>query len=603
MVMVSDSKKQVIGASRENVEGKKLSGAQILCECLLREGVEVVFGFPGGAVLPLYRVLPDYPIRHILVRHEQGGAHAADGYARATGKAGVCIATSGPGATNLVTGIANAYLDSVPVVALTGQVTTPLIGRDSFQEIDITGITLPITKHNFLVHRVEDLARTVRKAFHIATTGRPGPVLIDLPRDVLGSETVFEYPKQIHLPGYKPTLQGNARQIKQAAKLINEADRPVILAGRGINISGAQAELKELAEKAEIPVSVTLLGKSSFPDSHPLSLGMLGMHGTAYANKAVTNADLIIAVGMRFDDRVTGKTSTFAPHARVVHIDIDPAEIGKNVRVHVPIVGDVKHVLKVLNSEVEPKRRKAWIERIEEWKALHPSLEIREREGEFLREPCQLPDCPHPCVSAGVRPDRILPQYVVRQVYEATRGEAIIVSDVGQNQMFSAQHYVYDEPNSFISSGGLGTMGFALPAAMGVKVGRPEKQVWAIAGDGGFQMTIQELATLVQDRIAVKIAILNNCYLGMIRQWQELFFDKVYCGARLSSPDFAAVAEAYGIAGFRVTEKSDVAPTIRRAMEIDGPVVIDFHVEPEANVYPMVPPGGAIYDMIENNRR
>ncbi len=601
MVMISDSLKK-ISVPREDQEGKRLSGAQILCECLLREGVDVVFGFPGGVVLPLYRVLPDYPIHHILVRHEQGASHAADGYARATGKAGVCIATSGPGATNLVTGIANAYLDSVPMVALTGQVATPFIGRDSFQEIDITGITLPITKHNFLVHRVEDLARTVRKAFHIATTGRPGPVLIDLPKDVLTNETIFEFPKKIHLPGYKPTLQGNARQIKQAAKLINEAERPVILAGRGINISGAFAELKELAEKAEIPVSVTLLGKSSFPDSHRLALGMPGMHGTAYANKAIQNADLIIAIGMRFDDRVTSNTSTFARHARVIHIDIDPAEIGKNVRVHTPIVGDVKHVLGALNDEIEPKQRNAWIAQIDNWKAQHP-IDIREREGEYLREPCHLPDCPHPCLSSGVRADRTLPQYVIRQIWEVTQGAAIIVSDVGQNQMFTAQHFIYDQPNSFISSGGLGTMGFAMPAAMGAKVGHPEKTVWAIAGDGGFQMTIQELATLVQDRINVKVAILNNGYLGMIRQWQEIFHDKVFCGSRLVSPDFAAIAQAYGIAGFCVTEKADVRPTLMQAMEIDGPVVIDFHTEPEANVYPMVPPGGSIHEMIEDKGR
>ncbi|MBI2953322.1 MAG: acetolactate synthase large subunit [Chloroflexi bacterium] len=585
------------------MEGKRLSGAQILCECLLREGVEVIFGFPGGVVLPLYRVLPDYPMRHILVRHEQGAAHAADGYARVTGKAGVCIATSGPGATNLVTGLANAFLDSVPLVALTGQVATPFIGKDSFQEIDITGITLPITKHNFLVQRVEDLARTVRKAFHIATTGRPGPVLIDLPKDVLSNEIQFEYPKQIHLPGYKPTLQGNVRQIKQAAKLFNEADRPVILAGRGVNISGAQAELKDLAEKADVPVTVTLLGKSGFPDSHRLALGMLGMHGTVAANNAVTGADLVVAIGMRFDDRVTGKTSTFAAHARVVHIDIDPAEIGKNVRVHVPIVGDVKHVLRALNDEVTPKRHDAWNAHIAEWKLLHSGMEIREREGKFRRERCNLPDCPHPCLSAGVRADRILPQYVVDQICKVTEGSAIVVSDVGQNQMFAARYYVYDEPNSFVSSGGLGTMGFGMPAAMGVKIGRPDKAVWAIVGDGGFQMTIQELATLAQDKIPVKIAVLNNGYLGMIRQWQELFHDKVYCGARLVSPDFAAVAEAYGIAGFQVADKESVASTIRRAMEIDGPVVIDFLVEPDTNVFPMVPPGGSIHEMIEDNGR
>ncbi|MBI4317631.1 MAG: acetolactate synthase large subunit [Chloroflexi bacterium] len=588
---------------REDVEGKKLAGADILCECLVREGVEVVFGFPGGVVLPLYRVLPDYPISHILVRHEQGAAHAADGYARATGRPGVCLATSGPGATNLVTGIANAHLDSSPIVALTGQVATPFIGKDGFQEVDITGITLPITKHNFVVHRVEDLARTVRKAFHIATTGRPGPVLIDLPRDVLGNETVFEYPRTVNLPGYKPTLQGNTRQIRQAARLINESERPVILAGHGVIISEAYAELRDLAEKAEIPVASTLLGISSFPGSHPLSLGMLGMHGLAHVNKAITNSDLVIALGMRFDDRATGKTSTFAPHAKIVHVDIDPAEIGKNVRVHVPIVGDVKNVLRVLNLEVAPTTRTAWIKRVDDWREMHRSLDIPERDGAIERQPCQLVNCPHPCLSAGTRKDRVMPQYVVRQIHAVTGGDAIVVSDVGQNQMWSAQHFIYDHPNSFVSSGGLGTMGFGMPAAMGVKVGRPDKVVWAIVGDGGFQMTIQELATLVQDRIDIKIAIMNNGYLGMIRQWQELFFDRVYAGARLIGPDFVKLAEAYGVHGRRVAEKEDVEPAIRWAMEVNGPVVLDFVTEPDANVYPMVPPGGSICDFLEHRWR
>ena len=606
MVMMRSSKHDVpredVNTGAENLEGKRLSGSRILCECLQREGVDVIFGFPGGVVLPLYRTLAEYPIRHILVRHEQGAAHAADGYARVTGKPGVCLSTSGPGATNLVTGIANAYLDSSPIIALTGQVATPFIGKDSFQEVDITGITLPITKHNYLVTRVEDLARVVREAFHIATTGRPGPVLIDLPRDVLGNETIFEYPKSIDLPGYKPTLRGNYRQIRQAAKLISEAQRPVIIAGRGVLISKASAELKELAEKAEIPVITTLLGISSFPESHRLSVGMLGMHGVVEANKAVTESDLVIAIGMRFDDRATGKTSTFAAHAKIIHIDIDPAEIGKNIRVNVPIVGDVKNVLSVLNENVVPAEHSAWLSQIRDWRERHDSLRIELRDGKHPRQPCLYQNCSHPCLLAGVREDRILPQYVIRQIHEVTGGDAIMVSDVGQNQMWTAQHYVYDEPGSFVSSGGLGTMGFALPAAMGAKVGRPEKTVWAVAGDGGIQMTIQELATIVQDKIPVKIAVLNNGYLGMIRQWQEFFFDKVYHGSRLTSPDFARVAEAYGLVGMKVTHISEVVPAIRRAAEIDGPVLIDFWTEPEANVYPMVPAGDSICNMLEQKR-
>ena len=607
MVTMRSPKRDVSGSKWnpgvESLVGKKLSGSRILCECLMREGVEVIFGFPGGVVLPLYRTLAEYPIHHVLVRHEQGAAHAADGYARATGRAGVCLSTSGPGATNLVTGIANAFLDSSPIVALTGQVTTPTIGKDSFQEVDITGITLPITKHNYLVTRVEDLARVVKEAFHIATTGRPGPVLIDLPRDVLGNETVFEYPESVDLPGYKPTLRGNHRQIRNAARLINEAQRPVILAGRGVLISRASAELKELAEKAEIPVVTTLLGISSFPESHRLSVGMLGMHGVVEANKAITESDLIIAVGMRFDDRATGKASTFAPHAKIIHIDIDPAEIGKNIRVTVPIVGDVKHVLSALVKEVELAEHSPWVARIHEWRERHDSLRIEMRDGKHPRQPCLFQNCAHPCLLAGVREDRVMPQYVIRQIYEATGGDAIVVSDVGQNQMWTAQHYTYDEPNTFLSSGGLGTMGFSLPAAMGAKIGRPEKTVWAIAGDGGIQMTIQELATIVQDKIPVKIAILNNGYLGMIRQWQEFFFDRVYHGSRLISPDFAKVAEAYGLTGMRVTHVSEVGPAVNRAMEIDGPVLIDFWTEPEANVYPMVPAGDSICNMLEQQRR
>jgi len=553
----------------------KRTGAQILCESLLKEGVEVIFGFPGGSVLPLYDTLPQYPqLRHILVRHEQGAAHAADGYARATGKVGVCLATSGPGACNLVTGIATAHLDSSPVVAITGQVARPFIGKDAFQEIDITGITVPITKHNYLVLKADELATVVKEAFYIASTGRPGPVLIDIPRDVFAEEANFHYPEKIKISGFKTVVQGHPAQIKKAAKLINEAKRPVIIAGRGVIISGAFPELKELAEKAQIPVITTLLGIGCFPEDHILSLGMIGMHGMAYANLAVHNSDLIIAIGMRFDDRATGKVSGFAPHSQIIHIDIDPAEIGKNVRVDIPIVGDVKHVLDELNKHVDVQTRIDWIKQVEQWRLEHPVLAIRDTE-------------------------KLLPQFVIRNIYEVTKGDAIIVTGVGQNQMWASQHFWYNKPHSFISSGGLGTMGFELPAAIGAKVGRPDEAVWAIAGDGGFQMTIQELATAVQDNIAVKIAIINNGFLGMVRQWQELFYKKRYVATPLSNPDFVKVAEAYGIPGIRVTDKKLVASAIQKAMDYKGPFLIDFVVEPEENIYPMVAPGCTLAEIIE----
>ncbi|HEY87325.1 MAG TPA: biosynthetic-type acetolactate synthase large subunit [Dehalococcoidia bacterium] len=553
----------------------KMTGAQILCESLVREGVEVIFGILGGSVLPLYDTLPQYPqLRHILVRHEQGAAHAADGYARATGKVGVCMATSGPGATNLVTGIANAYLDSVSIVAITGQVARPFIGKDAFQEIDITGITLPITKHNYLVLDAGSLAETVKEAFHLTRSGRPGPVLIDLPRDVQIEQAEFHYPSRVDLPGYKPTLQGHPAQIKKAAKLINEARQPLIIAGRGVIISGAYNELKELAERAQIPVVTTLLGISCFPESHVLSYGMLGMHGMAYANMAVAAADVLITIGMRFDDRATAKVSAFAPHAHIIHIDIDPAEIGKNVRVDVPIVGDVKVVLNALNKLIISTPHIDWIEQLDGWRREHPSIEIRDTEG-------------------------LLPQFVICKIYEVTRGEAIIVTGVGQHQMWAAQHCCYDRPNSIISSGGLGTMGFGLPAAIGAKVGCPGDMVWLIDGDGSFQMTIQELATIVQDNIAVKIAIIHNSYLGMVRQWQELFYGKRYVATPLSGPDYVKIAEAYGLPGLRVTRKAEVIPAIQQAMDEPGPFLIDFVVEPEENVYPMVPPGAALAEVLE----
>jgi len=556
----------------------KMSGAQILCECLVREGVEVIFGFPGGAVLPLYDSFPQFPqLRHILVRHEQGAAHAADGYARATGKVGVCLATSGPGATNLVTGIANAHLDSAPIVALTGQVARPFIGKDAFQEIDITGITGPITKHNYLVLKAEELAAIVQEAFYIARSGRPGPVLIDIPRDVFIDEAAFNYPEKVSLRGYKLTPHGHPVQIRKAAKLINECKRPLIIAGRGVILSRAFQQLRELAEKAQIPLTTTLLGIGCFPESHILSLGMLGMHGTAYANMAVDASDLVIAIGMRFDDRATGKVSAFAPQAKIIHIDIDPAEIGKNVRVDVPIVGDVRNVLQVLNEQITPQTHVDWVRQIDDWRREHPSNVIRDHDG-------------------------LLPQYVVSKIYEVTQGDAIIVTGVGQNQMWSARYFGYDKPNRLISSGGLGTMGFELPAAIGAKVGRPELTVWCIAGDGGFQMTIQELATAVQDNIAVKIAIINNGYLGMVRQWQELFYGRRYVATPLSSPDFVKIAEAYGLPGIRVTDKLQVVAAIEEAMAHEGPFLIDFQVEPEENVYPMVAPGAALAQLIEEPR-
>jgi len=551
------------------------TGAEILCECLIKEGVEVIFGFPGGVLLPLYDTLPRYPeLRHILVRHEQCAAHAADAYARVTGKIGVCLATSGPGATNLVTGIANAYLDSVPLLSITGQVPTHFIGKDAFQEIDITGITVPITKHNQLVLSTDDIARAVKEAVYIAQVGRPGPVLLDIPRDVFQGRAEFIYPDKIDLPGFKPKLFGHPSQIKKAADLVNTMEQPVIVAGHGVNIARAYPELKELAEKAQIPVVTTFLGIGCFPESHILSYGWLGMHGMGYANKAVHNADLLIAVGMRFDDRATGGLSTFAPQARIVHIDVDAAEIGKNVSVEVPIVGDVKNVLQVLNKQIIKGDHVGWLTQLDEWRALHPATEVRDHEG-------------------------VLPQYIIRQIYEATKGDTIIVTGVGQAQMWAAQYFFYDKPNSFVSSGGLGTMGFELPGAIGAKVGCPKETVWCIAGDGGFQMTVQELATMVQEDLDINIAVFNNGWLGMVRQWQELIYNKRYFGTKLYNPDFVKIAEAYGIKGVKVSKKLDVRPAIEQAMKHKGPFLIEFIVEPEENVYPFVPPGKTLVEFLE----
>ncbi|MEK7814886.1 MAG: biosynthetic-type acetolactate synthase large subunit [Chloroflexota bacterium] len=555
----------------------KLTGAEIVCESLLKEGVEVLFGLPGGAVLPLYGALSKYrQLRHILVRHEQAAAMAADGYARATGKVGVCVATSGPGATNLATGIACAQMDSVPIVIITGQVPRPAIGRDAFQETDVTGITLPITKHNYLVMDVAEVASAIKEAFHIARTGRPGPVLVDIPKDVLLDErTEFIWPETVHLPGYHPPGEADPEQVAQASKLINEAERPVILAGHGVLISHAYTELLELAEKAQIPVITTLLGISSFPSSHYLNVGMPGMHGMAYASLAIDQADLLIGLGMRFDDRVTGRIKDFAPHAKVVHIDVDPSEMNKNVKATVPVVGDLKCVLRQLLPLVERKVHVDRLRHIDKLRKEHPSLYIRES-------------------------DILLPQYVLKQLSDVAQGNAIVVTGVGQHQMWAAQHFTFKEPNSLITSGGLGAMGFEVPAALGAKVGRPDKTVWSIAGDGGFQMTMCELATAVENHIEVKFAILNNGTLGMVRQWQDFFYDKDYFATMYTgNPDFVKLAEAYGIPGIRVTDQSQVVPAIRQAMETPGPVVVDFIVKPDENVYPMIPAGESIHEMLE----
>ena len=554
----------------------KRTGAQMVCESLLREGVDVIFGLPGGAILPLYQTLPEYPeLRHILVRHEQGAAHAADGYARITGRPGVCWATSGPGATNLITGIATAQMDSVPMVVVTGQVARAAIGSDAFQEVDTTGITLPITKHNYLVMEASEIPRVIHEAFYIASSGRPGPVLVDIPKDVFQEEAEFVYPETIDLPGYKPTLDGHPAQVRRAAKLIEESERPVILAGHGILSGDACDGLRELAEKAQIPVITTLLGISSFPDDHVLCVGMPGMHGMAYASLAIEEADLLIALGMRFDDRITGDPKSFATGSKKIHVDIDPSEIGKNIKVDVPIVGDVKRVLQQLNERVAPATHLEWIQHIEELKRDHPSMNIRDT-------------------------DKLLPQFIINQLSDITEGKAVIVTGVGQHQMWAAQHYIYTEPRSLITSGGSGSMGYEVPGAMGAQVGRPDKVVWSIAGDGGFQMTMSELATCVENKIPVKFAIINNGYLGMVRQWQQFFYEKSYVATYYThNPDFVKLADAFGMLGLRVTDKSQVRSAIQEAMEFDGPALIDFVVEEEENVYPMIPSGQSVKELIE----
>ena len=564
--------------------GKTMTGAQIIVESLKREGVEVIFGYPGGAVIDIYDELYKTPeIKHVLVRHEQGAAHAADGFARSTGKVGVCLVTSGPGATNTVTGIATAYMDSIPVVILTGQVPTKLIGNDAFQEVDITGITRPCTKHNFLVKRTEDLPRILKAAFHIARTGRPGPVLVDLPKDVQQGKAEFHWPEEIRLRSYNPVYDPHPRQVERAYRLLESATRPVILVGGGVISSGAHEEVRELAERLHIPVTMTLMGLGGFPGTHPQSLGMLGMHGTYYANMAVANSDLILAVGARFDDRVTGKVDAFAPMAKIIHIDIDPTSIQKNVRVDVPIVGDCKRALEKLLQIVTEVARpekiwkeqfKEWWEQIEIWKKRYP-LSYKQ-EGETIK-----------------------PQYVIEKLYELTKGKAIISTEVGQNQMWTAQYYKFDQPRTLITSGGLGTMGFGFPAAIGAQMGNPDKLVIDVAGDGSIQMNIQEMATAMDQGLPIKIIILNNGYLGMVRQWQELFYERRYSAVKFQViPDFVKLAEAYGALGLRATKVDEVEPVLKQALESKRLTLVDIHIAPEEGVFPMVPAGRATTEMI-----
>lgn len=554
------------------------TGAQIVWECLKREGVEVVFGYPGGAILPTYDAMTQYDfVHHVLTRHEQGATHAADGYARATGRVGVAMATSGPGATNMVTGIATAMMDSSPIVCITGQVPTTALGGDAFQETDVTGVTLPITKHNYLVTDVEDLAYIIAEAFYIARTGRPGPVLIDICKDVQIAETEFKYPEEpLSLAGYVPPAEAALEEIRQAAELINAAERPLVLAGHGVLMSGAMRELLEFAERGSVPVTQTLLGIGNLPASHPLNLGMMGMHGEACTNQAIQAADLLLAFGMRFDDRVTGNLATYAPDSRKIHIEIDPSEINKNVPVDLGIVGDLRTVLQQLNPLVEKRDRSAWLRQIGEWQADTQARDIIRQDSN----------------------GRLLGAHVIHDIWEYTGGKAVVVSDVGQHQMWEAQYYRHERPYTLITSGGLGTMGFGFPAAIGAKFGRPDEEVWAIVGDGGFQMTQSELATAVQENVDVNIAIINNGYLGMVRQWQEFFYEERYAATPLANPDFVKLADAHGIPAVRVNRREDIEAAVRRAQDTPGPFLIDFVVERADIVYPMVPAGADLDRMI-----
>jgi acetolactate synthase I/II/III large subunit len=562
-------------------------GADVVCEALLHQGVDVFFSYPGGVILPLYDVLGDYPeLRHILVRHEQGGAHAADGYARVTGRVGVCMGTSGPGATNLVTGIGTALLDSVPIVAITGNVPGALIGKDAFQEIDINGITLPMTKHNYLVRNADDLPRVIAEAFHIARSGRPGPVHIDITKDALQQETTATHPTDEEvvagLPGFRPNVDPNGRQLKLAATEIANARRPMILAGHGVLHAEAWDDLVAFAEKTQIPVAHTLLGVGAIDETHPLSYGYMGMHGWKHVNRAIQSADLLFAIGMRFDDRVTGNVRTYAPYARIVHVDIDPAEIGKNVAVEVPIVGDAGRVLRALTpmvSAVDPATRADYFAELAEWR--------RESEASSWHG------------SGAWRDGLLSADYVVSRIGELTNHAATYVADVGQNQMWLARYAGFREPNSHVSSGGLGTMGFSVPAAMGAALGRPDRETWAITGDGGFQMTFQELMTLTQDKIPVKIALFDNKKLGMIRQWQEIIYAGNYHSAHLLGPDYLKLAEAFGIPAFHATTPDEVDDAIRAAQAVDGPTLIWFEIAEEQNIFPMMPAGKGLSDLIE----
>ncbi|MFP4083731.1 MAG: biosynthetic-type acetolactate synthase large subunit [Desulfonatronovibrio sp.] len=559
----------------------ELTGAQILMESLQREGVKHIFGFPGGAVIDIYDQIPRYPLQHFLVRHEQGAVHAADGYARSTGKVGVCLVTSGPGATNTVTGIATAYMDSIPMVIFTGQVPTPLIGNDAFQEVDIVGITRPCTKHNYLVKDIKDLTRTIKEAFYIASTGRPGPVLVDLPKDVMQMKTEYEYPESISIRSYNPNYVPNRKQVKKAARMISKAERPLIYAGGGVISSHAGEIMTRLARRYSIPVTSTLMGLGAFPGNDPLWLGMLGMHGTYPANMAVNNSDVLISVGARFDDRVTGKVNTFAPRAKIIHVDIDPTSIRKNVSVHIPIVSDCLNALQAMEEELEgikdidwQDKHDSWIKTTNQWSQDHP-LRYEDVKG------------------------YIKPQYVMEKIYEITKGEAIISTEVGQNQMWAAQFYRYHNPRTLLTSGGLGTMGYGLPAAIGAQVAHPDKLVIDIAGDGSIQMNIQEMATAMSYKLPVKVVILNNGYLGMVRQWQELFYDKNYCSTCLHlNPDFVKLAQAFGAEGYLVEKTEDVVPVLTKAFASSLPCIIDVRVEPEENVYPMVPAGASLTEML-----
>jgi len=562
----------------EDRTGKEITGAQMVMEAFLREGVDTIFGYPGGANLPLYDVLPEYypRIKHYLVKHEQAAAHAADAYARIAGKAGVCYGTSGPGATNLVTGIANAFMDSVPMVCVTGQVIRALIGRDGFQEADIQGITIPITKHNELVLDVNDIPRAMQQAFHIATTGRPGPVLVDIPRDTLQQKGEFYWSDKVQLRGYRPNgTTPDAKELAKAVELIENAERPLIMSGHGVILSRAFDEVRELAEKTNTPVITTLLGISGFPGTHPLFMGMPGMHGMYWNNQAISEADLLIGIGCRFDDRVTGRLKDFAPKADIIHIDIDPAEIHKNVRAVAALNSDVKATLTELNKAVGPTRdHRPWIDWIENLRREHPSIVIRET-------------------------DEVLPQYVIDSIYRETNGDCYVVTGVGQHQMWAAQYFWYDKPNSFVTSGGLGTMGFEVPAAMGVQAAVPDETVWSICGDGGFMMTLQELATIAEYDWPIKFAIINNNNLGMVRQWQELFYNNNIVATPLKNPDFVKLAEAFGVLGLRAEKKEQVVPVIQQAMAHKGPVVVDFQVRYAENCYPMVPPGASLDETID----